>query len=142
MTEVKTTDGSAYTGLTSASIDGKSYLYVANFAKGRVDIYDSAFQRVNLSKHVDRSSSDEEESSQGNPIVDERLPRRYVPFNVQAIGDDIVVTYALHEVGSPFESDGPGLGFVDIYSPTGQLLRRLETWRLAKCAMWRGACSA
>src|SRR5262249_62109993 len=42
VTVVKTTDGSAYTGLTSASIDGKSYLYVANFAKGRVDIYDSA----------------------------------------------------------------------------------------------------
>jgi len=50
----------------------------------------------------------------------------YVPFSVQAIGDDIVVTYVLHEQGSPFDSDGPGLGFADIYSPTGQLLRRLE----------------
>src|SRR5262249_28789996 len=53
-------------------------------------------------------------------------PRGYVPFNVQAIGDNIVGTYVLHEQGSPFESDGPGLGFVDIYRPTGQLLRRLE----------------
>jgi uncharacterized protein (TIGR03118 family) len=49
-----------------------------------------------------------------------------VPFNVQAIGNDIVVTYVLHEQGSPFESDGPGLGFVDIYSSTGRLLQRLE----------------
>ena len=49
-----------------------------------------------------------------------------MPFNVQAIGNDIVVTYVLHEEGSPFESDGPGLGFVDIYSSTGRLLRRLE----------------
>jgi len=123
---VKTTDGSAYTGLTSASIGDKSYLYVANFAKGRVDVYDSAFQRVNLSKRGDSSSSDEEDGFQGNPFVDEKLPRGYVPFNVQAIGDDIVVTYVLHEEGVPFESDGPGLGFVDIYSSSGRLLRRLE----------------
>jgi uncharacterized protein (TIGR03118 family) len=49
-----------------------------------------------------------------------------MPFNVQAIGNDIVVTYALHEEGSRFETDGPGLGFVDIYSSTGRLLVRLE----------------
>jgi uncharacterized protein (TIGR03118 family) len=61
-----------------------------------------------------------------NSFVDENLPQGYVPFNVQAIGNDIVVAYALHEAGSRFESDGPGLGFVDIYSSTGHLLRRLE----------------
>jgi len=58
--------------------------------------------------------------------MDEKLPNSYVPFNVQAIGNDIVVTSALHEPGSPFESDGPGLGFVDIYSAAGELLSRLE----------------
>src|SRR5262249_20333841 len=50
----------------------------------------------------------------------------FVPFNVQAIGDVIVVTYALHQEGSPVEADGPGLGYVDIYTTAGQLLRRLE----------------
>jgi uncharacterized protein (TIGR03118 family) len=49
-----------------------------------------------------------------------------VPFNVQAIGNDVVVTYALHEEGSPFETDGPGLGYVDIFTSAGRLLRRLE----------------
>src|SRR5712664_2382832 len=54
VTVVKTTDGSSYTGLTSAFIDGKRYLYAANFTKGRVDVYDNAFQPVNLSKgHFD-----------------------------------------------------------------------------------------
>jgi uncharacterized protein (TIGR03118 family) len=42
VTLVKTTDGSAYTGLTSAFIHGKRYLYAANFTKGRVDVYDFA----------------------------------------------------------------------------------------------------
>ncbi len=127
VTVVKTTDGSSYKGLTSAFIDGRRYLYAANFTKGRVDVYDNAFQPVKLSKeHFDEDSSDHEGHSSENSFVDESLPPSYVPFNVQAIGNDIVVTYALHEEGARFETDGPGLGFVDIYSSTGRLLRRLE----------------
>src|SRR4029077_2013659 len=54
VTVVKTNDGSTYTGLTSAFIDGKIYLYAANFTKGRVDVYDNVFHRVDLSKrHFD-----------------------------------------------------------------------------------------
>jgi uncharacterized protein (TIGR03118 family) len=124
---VKTTDGSSYTGLTSAFINGKPFLYAANFNKGRVDVYDNAFHVVQLSKeHFNENSSDSDGQSAGNPFVDERLPRGYVPFNVQAIGDNIVVTYALHEEGSIFETDGPGLGFVDIYNSSGRLLQRLD----------------
>jgi len=125
VTVVKTTDGSSYTGLTSAFIDGKRYLYAANFTKGRVDVFDNAFQAVNLSKeHFNEDSSDPGNGEK--PFLDEKLPNSYVPFNVQAIGKDIVVTYVLHEQGSPFETDGPGLGFVDIFTSTGQLLQRLE----------------
>jgi uncharacterized protein (TIGR03118 family) len=129
VTIVKTTDGSSYTGLTSAFIDGKRYLYAANFTKGRVDIYDSTFQAVGISKK-ESGGNPNGNNNHGpfaeNSFVDERLPDHYVPFNVQAIGNDIVVTYALHEEGSRFETDGPGLGFVDIFSSTGQLLRRLQ----------------
>jgi len=126
VTMVKTTDDSSYTGLTSAFIDGKPYLYAANFTKGRVDVYDSSFHLVNASKthlgeHTVAGDSDSEDS-----FVDEKLPPSYMPFNVQAIGNDIVVTYALHEEGSRFETDGPGVGFVDIYGSTGRLLVRLE----------------
>jgi uncharacterized protein (TIGR03118 family) len=127
VTVVKTTDGSSYTGLTSAFINGKPFLYAANFNKGRVDVYDDAFHVVNLSEeHFNEDSSDRDGHSAENAFVDERLPRDYVPFNVQSIGSDIVVTYALHQEGSPFETDGPGLGFVDIYTSTGRLLQRLE----------------
>jgi uncharacterized protein (TIGR03118 family) len=124
---VRTTDGSSYTGLTSAFIDGNRFLYGANFTKGRVDVYDSAFHVVNLSKeHFDEDPSDHDGHSSENAFVDESLPRDYVPFNVQAIGNDIVVTYVLHEEGARLEIDGPGLGFVDIYTSTGRLLQRLE----------------
>ena len=128
MTVVKTSDGSSYTGLTSAFIQGKRFLYAANFTKGREDVYDNAFHLVDVSKqHFNEESADHEDGhSAENSFVDEKLPRFYGPFNVQAIGNDIVDTYVLHEEGARFETDGPGLGFVDIYSSTGQLLQRLE----------------
>ena len=128
VTVVKTSDGSSYTGLTSAFINGQRFLYAANFTKGRVDVYDNAFHLVDLAKqHFNEDSADHDNRhSAENAFTDEHLPRDYVPFNVQAIGNDIVVTYVLHEEGSRFETDGPGLGFVDIYTSTGELLQRLE----------------
>jgi uncharacterized protein (TIGR03118 family) len=130
VTVVRTTDGSGYTGLTSASIDGQRYLYAANFLKGRIDVYDNAFKLVKL-KSDDRDHDrflDEDHffGDDDKPFTDNRLPRNFVPFNVQAVGNDIVVTYALHFAGDPFETPGPGLGYVDIYSSKGRLLRRLE----------------
>src|SRR5260370_9028985 len=114
VTVVKTSDGSAYTGLTSAFIDGKRYLYVANFGKGRVDVFDNAFKPVNLSKgQVDQNSS---ERGNGNSaqksFLDEKLPNSHAPFNVQPISYDIFVTYVLHEEDSPLESHGPGFAYV------------------------------
>jgi uncharacterized protein (TIGR03118 family) len=119
---VKTTDGSSYTGLTSALINGNRYLYAANFNKGTVDVYNNAFQRVTLLPNRDSDRDDENNS----PFTDDRLPRNFVPFNVQAIGNDIVVTFVLHQEGKQLETDGPGLGYVDIFSADGQLLQRLE----------------
>src|SRR5256885_14104453 len=83
VTVVKTSDGSSYTGLTSAFIDGKRFLYAANFTMGRVDVYDNAFQPVDLSKgQVDQNSSDHGNgNSAENSFVDEKLPKSYVPFN-------------------------------------------------------------
>ena len=107
---VTMTDGSSYTGLTSARVGGKARLYAANFTKGRVDVFDSRFHRLSGEEAFD----------------DEDLPPHFVPFNVQAIGDNVVVTYALHEDDNPFETDGPGLGYVDIFSPHGHKLQRLE----------------
>jgi len=134
VTVVKTNDGSSYTGVTVGSINGNPYLYAANFTEARVDVYDSAFHRVSLQgmdsegndDHLGDGDDDSRYSSENEPFVDQRLPHDFAPFNVQAIGKDIVVTYVLHQEGSPFETDGPGLGYVDIYSSTGRLLRRLE----------------
>ena len=111
VTVVKTKDGSVYTGLTSAFINSGRYLYAANFGKGRVDVYNNHFGWVPFA--ADR-------------FHDDQLPDGFVPFNVQAINNNIVVTYALHEDSNPLETDGPGLGYVDIYNSVGVLLLRLQ----------------
>lgn len=113
---VKTTDGSVYTGLTSAFVGGKPFLYAANSSKGRVDVYDSNFAPFTLPR----------EHGAAPAFTDSQLPTNYVPFNVQTVGNDVVVTYALIPPGQPRETDGPGLGYVDVYSSTGFLLLRLE----------------
>src|SRR5213075_3159630 len=116
-----------YTALTTAFIDGNRYLYAANFLNGRIDVYDNGFTPVKLKSKEDAKRHDDGDSNgDDTPFTDDRLPRNFVPFNVQAIGNDLVVTYALHFAGNPFETPGPGLGYVDIYSSTGRLLRRLE----------------
>lgn len=126
--------GSAYTGLTSAMVNGESFLYAANFGTGKIDIFDNAFNPVTAKQLANReapvSKGDGVEGvplTQSGAFQDDRLPNNYVPYNVQAIGNDLVVTYTLHPAGSgPKETDGPGLGYVDIYSTTGKLLLRLE----------------
>jgi uncharacterized protein (TIGR03118 family) len=133
VTVARGANGSSYTGLTSAFINGQRYLYAANFTKGSVDVYNNAFHPVTLPRvqegenpHDDFAFDEDHGGNGDRPFVDERLPRNFVPFNVQAIGNDIVVTYVLHQDGAQFETDGPGLGYVDIYSSSGQLLRRLQ----------------
>jgi uncharacterized protein (TIGR03118 family) len=124
----KTTDGSSYTGLTSGFIDNRRYLYVANFAKGRVDVYDNSFHLVNLNQSSDNPYSfDENRNNRSNkPFTDDQLPKDFAPFNVQAIGQDIVVTYGLRVQGQQAAVGGQGLGYVDVYSSSGQLLTRME----------------
>jgi len=127
---VKTTDGSSYTGLTSALVDGNRYLYAANFNNGRVDVYDSNFHPVTLNPN-DQDPNNGNGNQNNNDdndkaFADRFLPRNYVPFNVQTVGNDIVVTYALHQQGQPLETDGPGLGYVNIFTAKGRLIQRLE----------------
>ncbi len=110
--------GSAYTGMTSAlaEIDGNRYLYAANVGRGTVDVFDSTFKPHTF-------TTDEYAPA---PFTDDLLPPNYVPYNVQAIGQSIVVTYTYVPAGASFPMAGPGLGYVDVYWPDGRLKLHLE----------------
>jgi len=117
---VMSTDEKAeYKGAAIASLHGVNFLYVTNFKRGRIDVYDSHFMRV---KHMGEKHKGDERFE----FEDERIPRGFSPFNVQNIGGDLYVTFAKVDPATFDDVKGAGLGFVDVFSPDGRLLRRLQ----------------
>ena len=108
---------SVYKGATIATavIDGKkrTLLYTADFRQGKVAVFDAEFRPVEL-------------TAAGGSFVDATLPEGYVPFNVQNLAGNLYVTFAKQDSAKHDEIDGAGNGYVDVFSPTGQLLQRIE----------------
>jgi uncharacterized protein (TIGR03118 family) len=104
-----TVPGAVFKGLALSFFDHRPALYAADFAHGNVVVVDSHF-------HV---------MATPGLFRDTMLPPRYAPFGVAAVGGRIVVTYARREIGGTDEVHGAGLGFVDVYSTDGMLLKRL-----------------
>jgi uncharacterized protein (TIGR03118 family) len=114
-------EGAVYKGATIGEFNGKRYLYVTNFRAGKVEVYDADFRQVRLSDG-DRDDRGEHEEA----FQDERIPKGFAPFNVQNIGGSLFVTYAKQTPDKHDDVAGPGLGFVDLYSPSGKLLTRFQ----------------
>ncbi len=100
-----------YKGSAASNIGGHEYLYAANFRSGAVDVYKGDGGAPNLT----------------GSFIDPNLPSGYAPFNVQNLGGDLYVTYALQAANQFDEVDGPGLGFVDKFDIQGNLLGRVAT---------------
>ena len=94
--------GAIFKGLAIA--DGK--LFASDFHNGVVDVFDGSW---NL---VDR-------------FTDPSLPSGYAPFGIQAIGSRIFVTFAKQDADAEDELAGQGLGFVDAFDTSGNLLARV-----------------
>lgn len=108
---VNNSGSAVYKGLALAMMNGAQYLYAANFQSGSVDVFDHAFNPVDLG---------------ASAFHDPMVPASYAPFNVQTIGASIYVTFAQKEAGSIDEVHGPGKGFVDVFSTSGMLEKRLR----------------
>ena len=113
--EVNEHSRSVFKGLTVAQVtngaSSTTYLYVADFRRGQVRVYDTSFQHVRM--------FDER-------FNDFAIPDGFAPFNIQNIGGNLYVAFAEQDSDKHDEVDGPGLGFVDVFSPSGQLLQRLQ----------------
>ncbi len=83
-------------------------LYAANGVTGGIDVFDSSFAPTTVP----------------GGFVDPNLPAGYVAFNVQDIGGDVYVTYALAGHAAQASSTA-GDGYVDVYNEQGDLLKRL-----------------
>jgi len=111
--------GAVYTGATIAQMTtgGPFFLYITNIRAGRIEVYDTNFNPVNLNGDSDSDRDDQ-------AFIDHEIPHGFAPFNVQEV--NLYVTYAKQNATKHDDFDFPGFGFVDKFSPKGTLLQRLE----------------
>ena len=102
---------SVLTGATIAKVEGRRFLYVADLEAGKIKVYDTDFEPVNFGEDA---------------FDDDYRPPGFAPFNVQNIGGNLYVAYAKQNQTKTFVDFGAGLGFVDVFSPRGRLLLRLQ----------------
>jgi uncharacterized protein (TIGR03118 family) len=100
--------GAVYKGLAIATTPKGSFIYAANFRDRKVEIYDSNFTYV-------------------KSFRDQNVPSNYAPFGIQAIGQNIYVTYAQQDDLKHDDVKGPGHGYVDVFGPHGGFIKRLIT---------------
>jgi uncharacterized protein (TIGR03118 family) len=109
---VDNSSDAVYTGAAIARRGGESFLYVANFRSGTVDVFDSSFHDIVLSQGA---------------FTDPDIPDNFAPFNIKNIDGDLYVAFAQRDVGNYNTMTGTGLGYVDVFDPRGDLLMRLAT---------------
>jgi uncharacterized protein (TIGR03118 family) len=101
--------GAIYKGLALSAGGSGALLYAADFHNRRIDVFDAAFQPVQVS----------------GGFADPNIPADFAPFGIQAINGDIYVTYAQQDEEGVDDVHGRGLGYVNVFDPNGNLLKRL-----------------
>jgi uncharacterized protein (TIGR03118 family) len=108
-----TTPGATYTGLAIGGTVAAPFLYAANGAQNRIDVFDGTFTNV--------TGTPQFAGKFANPFTGDGL----VPFNVQNIGGDIYVTYAPATIGAnrtPQTMATAGQGAVAEFDTSGNLI--------------------
>jgi uncharacterized protein (TIGR03118 family) len=108
-----------YKGLATGTVNGKNYLYAADFHNGRIDVFDGTFQLQTWK----------------DAFKDRWLPRGYAPFGIQNLNGLIFVTYAKQDADKEDEIAGRHRGFVDLFFANGTFLGRVAS-RGALDAPW------
>src|SRR5882762_7430639 len=106
-----TTAGAVYTGLAISSRSSGNFLFAADNANNKVDVYDGKFKLVKT-------------------FTDKTLPAGFAPFGIQDFGGLVYVAFA--------GSSGASGGYIDIFSENGTLLKQVahgaplnQPWGLA-----------
>ena len=100
-----------YKGVAIAAIEDDSYLYLANFRAGTIDVLKGSASAPDLS----------------GSFTDPDLPDGYAPFNIANLGDALYVTYAVQGQDKKDDVAGAGHGIVDEFDLQGNWVRRLAT---------------
>jgi len=95
------TPGAAYTGLALGNNGTANFLYAANAAGNKIDVFNGSFAPTSLA----------------GSFTDPNLPAGFTVYNIQEVGGVLLVTY---------ENEGSGGGVVNAFDMNGNFLRRVS----------------
>jgi uncharacterized protein (TIGR03118 family) len=105
------TKGAVYKGLAFGTNKHGNFLFATNFAAGTVEVYDKTFAPATLD---------------GN-FSDPQIPTGFAPFGITNFDYNLYVTYAKQNAQKNDVVPGEGLGFVDVFSTDGVLIKRFAS---------------
>jgi len=127
-TVVRTEAGGVYKGAAFGTNPDGNFLFVTNFRTAKVEVYDVNFKEVHKFAFVDRD-----------------IPSGFAPFGIENINGELFVTFAKQDEEKEDDVAGPGLGFVDVFTTSGKLVRRFAShgtlnapWGLARAQIGFG----
>src|SRR5215470_12868536 len=103
--------GAVYKGLAFGTNVHGNFLFATNFAAGTVEVYDNTFAPAALD---------------GN-FSDPEIPAGFAPFGIANIDNNLYVTYAKQNAQKNDVVPGAGLGFVDVFTTDGVLIKRFAS---------------
>ncbi len=105
--------GAIYYGFTAAGSATAGppapTLYVANFASGKIEVYDTNYKPTTVS----------------GTFTDPAVPAGYAPFNIWNLGNKLYVMWAKQNSSKTFSAAGAGNGAVSIFDLNGNLIHNV-----------------
>jgi uncharacterized protein (TIGR03118 family) len=105
----KTPDKAVFKGLAIGHPKAGPELFAADVANGTVDVFGKDFNLLTTPTE----------------FRDPKIPAGYAPYGIQNLGGKIYVAYGKQNAQKTNVVTGSGLGYVDVYSVSGQLLHHL-----------------
>lgn len=100
--------GAVFTGLTWVEFNGAHVLLAANFRENQIEVFDKNFSRFSLP----------------GQFQDTTRPANFAPYNIQAVGPFVVVTYAIQNAAGT--APVAGAGIVAVFNADGRFLFELQ----------------
>jgi uncharacterized protein (TIGR03118 family) len=101
-----------YKGLAIGTVSGVAYLYATDLHNNKVDVFDTNFSKP---------------AAMQGKFVDPNLPAGFVPFGITALNGQLYVTFAKQDAAMHDEMTGAGLGYVDIFDFSGNLVNQFAS---------------
>jgi uncharacterized protein (TIGR03118 family) len=101
-----------YKGLAIGTVSGATYLYATDLHNNKVDVFDTNFSKP---------------AAMQGKFVDPNLPAGFVPFGITALNGQLYVTFAKQDAAMHDEITGAGLGYVDVFDFSGNLVNQFAS---------------